>query len=288
MEFLQVCRRSAFTLTGSFPENGRGVKMKLFVIIILSLILIQGCAAQTQLPEQMPENITIYLNESGGMRRAYKKITIDEGVLEFEEVKGGSKTPQKWSAAVRREDLAKLYKIFVENKFDTIKNDERQGIVYDAGSESISISINKLKSFGVTYGKNSPLSGKNLERYQTVRRAVDDLIAKYRNAGRNENENEKFIQGTWRVEGENGGYRWFLEWTFRDGSFKQTGYPPIIQEGRYKVLGVDGDKITLGLYEQKGTFGAQNRELQVLIDKPANRLTISGTKGFARKASEKE
>src|SRR5215213_3613075 len=262
--------------------------MKLLVIIILSLFLIQSCAAQTQLPAEMPENITVYLNESGGMRRAYKKITIDTGVLEFEELKGGSQSPQKWSANISREDLAKLYKIFVENRFDSIKNDERQGTVYDAGSERISISINKLKSFGVSYGKNSPLSGKNLERYQTVRRALDDLIMKYKNANQTTGENEKFIQGMWRVTGENGGYGWYLEWTFDNGNFKQMGYPPIIQEGKYKVLSVGDNQITLGLYEQKGTFGEEKRELQISIDKQANQLTIGSTKGFSRSASEKK
>jgi hypothetical protein len=171
----------AFSLSGNFSKY-RGMRMKSFVIILVSLFLIQACGAQeTKLPAEMPAKITVYLNESGGMRRAYKKITIDEGVLEIVELKGAQQEPQKWSAKVAREDLAKLYKIFVENKFDTIRNDERKGIVYDAGSESISISLNKLKSFGVTYGKNSPLSGENLQRYQAVRRAIGDLIGKYRN-----------------------------------------------------------------------------------------------------------
>lgn len=162
--------------------------MKLFVIIILSLFLIAGCKAQTQLPEEMPENITVYFNESGGMMRSYKKITIDDGVLKFEEVQGNRQNPQKWSANISRAQLAKLYKTFVENKFDLIKNDKREGIVYDAGSESISISVNKLKSFGVTYGKNSPLSGKNLARYQAVRDAIYDLIAKNQPANQTTNE----------------------------------------------------------------------------------------------------
>jgi hypothetical protein len=258
--------------------------MKLFVITMLSLFLIVGCDAQSQLPVEMPENITVYLDKSGAMRRAYKKITIDDGVLEFEELKGGGQTPQKWSAAVAREDLVKLYKIFVENRFDTIKNDEPKGRAYDAGSESISISINKLKSFDVIYGKNTPLSGNNLERYLAVSKALDDLIAKYQSAAQTTGENEKFIQGTWRVTGENGGYAWFLEWTFENGSFKQTGYPPIIQEGKYKVLSAAGDQITLELYEQKGTFGEEKRELQISINKPAKQLTIAATKGFSRKA----
>ena len=145
-----------------------------------SLFFIQGCAAQSALPAKMPANITVYWNQSGGMSRSYTKVTIDDGVLVFEDLRGSRQKPQKWSAAVSREDLANLYKVFVDNKFDTIENDERKGIVYDAGSESISISINKLKSFGVTYGKNSPLSGKNLERYRKVRRALEDMIEKYR------------------------------------------------------------------------------------------------------------
>src|SRR5215203_2039022 len=261
--------------------------MKLFVIVMLSLFMIQACAAQeeTQLPAEMPENITVDLYEGGGKSRAYKKITISEGVLEFEELKGGSpETPQKWSANISREVLAKLYKVFVENRFDTIKNDEPKGRAYDAGSESISISINKLKSFRVTYGKNSPLSGKNLERYQAVQKAIDDLTARNKNGSQTTGESEKFIQGTWRVAGENGGHAWFLEWTFDNGNFKQTGYPPIIQEGKYKILSETGDKITVELYEQKGTFGKDKREIQISIDKQANQLTISGTKGFNRKA----
>jgi hypothetical protein len=261
--------------------------MKLFVIIFLSLFFIEGCRAQSQLPAEMPENITVYLNESGGMRRSYKKITIDEGVLEVEELTGNRQNPQKWSAKISRADLAKLYQTFVENKFDAIKNDKREGIVYDAGSESISISLNKLKSFGVTYGKNSPLSGDNLARYQAVRKALYDLIEQNQTANQTSNENEEYIQGTWRAEGANGERAWFLEWTFDHGKFKQTGYPPIIQEGKYRVLSAAGSKITLELYEQKGTFGEDPRKVEISIDKAASRLTISGTQGFSKTAAEK-
>ncbi|HVE59805.1 MAG TPA: hypothetical protein VNB22_23535, partial [Pyrinomonadaceae bacterium] len=247
-----------------------------------SLFFVQACAAQSQLPAEMPENITVYLNVSGGMMRAYKKITIDDGVLEFEELKGNRQNPQKWSAKISRQDLAKLYKTFVENKFDTIKNDKREGIVYDAGSESISISINKLKSFGVTYGKNSPLSGKNLTRYQAVRKALEDLIAQSQNGIRPAGENEQYIQGTWRVAGGNGIRSWFLEWTFDDGNFKQTGYPPITQEGKYRVSSITESKITLELYDQKGTFGTETSTVEISINREESQLTISNTKGFTR------
>ena len=132
--------------------------MKLFVIIMLSLFLAEGCAAQTQLPAELPEDIVISLNASGAMSRSYKKIRIENGVLEFEQTKNNRLDLEKWSVKISREELVKLYKTFIENKFETIKNDERKGTAYDAGSESISISINKTKSFSITYGKNSPLS----------------------------------------------------------------------------------------------------------------------------------
>src|SRR5688572_26404005 len=175
--------------------------MKLFVTVIMSLFLIEGCAAQSKLPKEMPAQITVYLNESGAMMRSYKKVRIDDRLLEFEISSGGRQNSRKWSAKIAPGELAALYRTFVENRFDAIENDARKGIAYDAGSETIAISIDKLKSFNVVYGKNSPLSGKNLARYQAVRNAIYDLIARHQNTIEAMNEPEKFIQGAWRAAG---------------------------------------------------------------------------------------
>jgi hypothetical protein len=255
----------------------------------MSLLLIQACSGQDAptLPAEMPENITIDLYQGGGKTRAFKKITIDENVLAFEELSGNTATPRKWSARVAREDLAKLYKVFVDNRFDSIKNDEPKGRAYDAGSESIAISIDQQKTFRATYGKNSPLSGVNLERYEKVRTALDDLTKRLAPGEKTVGENEKFIQGTWRAGGENGGHAWYLEWTFDGENFKQIGYPPIVQEGKYRVVSNDGDKLTIELYEQKGTFGEDRRQIEILVDKQANQLTISNMKEFRRTVDKK-
>ena len=95
-------------------------------------------------------------------------------------------------------------------------------------------------------------------------------------------ENEKYIQGAWRVDGANGKNSWFLQWAFDNGNFKQTGYPPITQEGKYRVVSNSGDKLTLELYEQKGTFGDETRKIEILINRAESQLTISSTKGFKR------
>lgn len=155
--------------------------MKLF-LFIMSLFLIQTCQAQSQLPKQMPEKVVFSLSQNGGMSRSYKKIKIENGVLEFEELKGNQNDPQKWSVNISAGEIEKLYKVFFESKFDLIKNDARQGIVYDAGSENIVISFSRSKYFHVASGKTSPLSGNNLSRYQSVRMAIYNLIGKYQNS----------------------------------------------------------------------------------------------------------
>lgn len=90
----------------------------------------------------MPEEFTITFNQNGGMSRSFRRFRIENGKLEFEELKGNQQPLQKWSSIVSREDLSRLYRIFVENKFDLIKNDERKGIVNDGGSENIAQSQN--------------------------------------------------------------------------------------------------------------------------------------------------
>jgi len=153
--------------------------MRAFLIVLI-LFFAANCDAQSQIPKQMPGELHISLNISGGMLRAYTRITIDGRDLKFDELKGNQPEPLKWSAMISDEDLAKLYKAFVDNKFDTIKNDTRKGVVYDAGSENISISSGASFSFHISSGPNSPLSGRNLKRYKAVSQAIDDLVSQYR------------------------------------------------------------------------------------------------------------
>lgn len=143
-----------------------------------------ACAVEkSKLPAEMPNGVEIRFNANYGGSPAYKKIVIKTGELSFEakdyvpEKKTFEET--KWSAKISDEDLAKLYRVFVENKFDVIENDKRQGITYDAPSEGIFIGLNEKDSFQKSYGDNHPLSGKNLRRYQAVKQAIFDLAAKY-------------------------------------------------------------------------------------------------------------
>src|ERR671939_1429577 len=94
---------------------------------------------------------------------------------------------------------------------------------------------------------------------------------------------ERFLQGTWRLEGSDEKKNaWYLEWTFDMGSFKVEGYPPLHQEGSYQIVDVVGDKVTLELYDQKGTFGTEKSKIEVILDKKKDTLMIKGQGPFKR------
>lgn len=106
-------------------------------------------------------------------------------------------------------------------------------------------------------------------------------------------DRETFIQGKWRLTGElpkdKSGYSrvWFLEWTFAGGKFLQTGYPPIRQEGKYRIVNQSDEKLTLELYEQKGNFGTKDRQIEIVVDKKINKLKIWDKENFSRVGNKK-
>ena len=96
------------------------------------------------------------------------------------------------------------------------------------------------------------------------------------------------IQGIWYLSGqlkdEKGkpGLSWFLEWTFDHGKFNLNGYPPLHQEGSYRILKTEGNKLTLELYDQKGNFGTDNSQIEIVRQKNRDRLMIKGQGPFTR------
>jgi len=101
-------------------------------------------------------------------------------------------------------------------------------------------------------------------------------------------EAERFIQGTWSYSGALPGDRpmsWYIEWTFAAGRFRQTGYPPLHSEGRYRVLQAAGDALKLELYEQKGNFSEQNRTVDIALDHAAGTISINRGPALRRKAA---
>lgn len=142
-----------------------------------TLLAVSACGAQSQIPKQMPEQLSFDYHQGGAMSRSYRKYRIENGLLEFEQLEAGSK--RTWSSPISRNDIGSVYRAFIQNRFDTIKNDERKGIVHDAGSESIAISAGPENFFRATYGHNAPLSGENLKRFLAVKKVLEGLVARH-------------------------------------------------------------------------------------------------------------
>jgi hypothetical protein len=149
------------------------------ILIALMNFSVLECNEQTsQLPKEMPRDVKIQFNRNGGMTYAFTKIEIANQTITVEEKNASDKTPSDWSAEISYQEQENLYQLFVKNKFDTIKNDKREGIVYDAGSEAISINAGAF--FNISNGLNSPLSGNNLKRYTAIADAIQELGSRYK------------------------------------------------------------------------------------------------------------
>jgi hypothetical protein len=99
---------------------------------------------------------------------------------------------------------------------------------------------------------------------------------------RGADSDEQLIQGTWRLNGSNGGHAWFLEWTFTQGKFTLKGYPPLFQEGSYRIVKTGPGTLRLELFDQKGNFGTENSQIEIVIDQRNDKLKIKGQGPFSR------
>ncbi|MEP6901953.1 MAG: cystatin domain-containing protein [Actinomycetota bacterium] len=171
--------------------------MKTILIGLITILMnISGlqCSAQTsKLPKEMPEKTEISFSQNGGMLNAFTKILISNQTISVESKKGNEPQPRKRTAKIEKAEQEKLYQLFVDNKFDTIKNDEPNGIVYDAGSESIYINLGNSESYNKSYGPNSPMSGTNQKRYQAIATAIQALRDRY------EDKAQKSVDSNFKV-----------------------------------------------------------------------------------------
>lgn len=256
--------------------------MTLIYLFLTLSILCTGREAQSSaLPKDAPADVSFDYFKGGAMSRSYRKFSIENSTLQYEELQNHQTPKIIWSAKLAPAETAALYNAFRSNAFDRIENDERDRIVHDAGSESISITLGIGKTHRVTYGHNSPLSGRNLDRYRAVKKAFEALVEKRRQTGETK-ASESNIEGTWRAAGDHGnGHTWYLQWKFVDGEFEMQGYPPILQKGKYRIAEQTEGKISLVLFDQSGNFGAAERTIEVTLA-PDGTIKIDQMAGFRK------
>ena len=102
-------------------------------------------------------------------------------------------------------------------------------------------------------------------------------------------EAERFIQGNWSYSGTVPGepihrpVSIAIEWSFASGRFRQSGYPPLLSEGRYRVVRADADAITLTLFAQKGHFSEADRTIRIDLDRTAKSISVDRGPALRRK-----
>jgi hypothetical protein len=158
------------------------------IALLLGVCSVASVAAQKlaefKLPRGVPASFEIEWSEYGGMVQSFEIIRLKGKTLTHEQKKVGQKVSTKWTADVTAEDVKALYELFVETRFDLIKNEERKGIVYDAGSQAVRMTIDGGGGLhNVQYGPNSPLSDDNKLKYQKLANAIKALADKYRSHG---------------------------------------------------------------------------------------------------------
>ena len=88
------------------------------------------------LPDSRPEKFSISYSLSGGMRYYSQGMYISQDSCTYEINDGGAISKIRFT--MTGDELDKLYKIFIDNKFHKIKT--REEMIYDRGGESISLS----------------------------------------------------------------------------------------------------------------------------------------------------
>lgn len=53
----------------------------------------------------------------------------------------------------------------------------------------------------------------------------------------NDLSTEAGIEGTWKAGGtvDDGGFNWYVEFSFKNGEYSMNGYPPTADEGTYEI-----------------------------------------------------
>lgn len=83
------------------------------------------------------------------------------------------------------------------------------------------------------------------------------------------------FEGKWSFSDElDDGFSFYKEWHFESHRFSMEGYPPIYQEGHYRVKESRGDTFEVELFDQKGDLGTDPRTIEIILGNDSTQLTI--------------
>lgn len=91
------------------------------------------------------------------------------------------------------------------------------------------------------------------------------------------------LAGGWTFSQDLGqGFGAYLTWSFAGDRFTLEGYPPLRQEGRFRLIERRDHTYRIQLFAQSGDLPADEREILVVYDPTADTLMIDGQGPYRR------
>jgi len=155
--------------------------LKKNIIFFILLFSSGACKGDTtHLPSELPEDIKIIYVSNSEMSRTRLEIIITADTIKISE-STGIIIKDTVTAVISKQEITNLYNVIKLNKFETLKNKESDDIVYDAGEESITVSIVNFYH-GASFGLNSPLKNEEQEKqFVNIRAEILKLREDYKN-----------------------------------------------------------------------------------------------------------
>lgn len=148
------------------------------MITIFASSLFTSCGGQTKLPKEMPPKTEIIYISEGGMLPSFFKIVISGNTMKVTEQ--SAETDRKEvvrEAKLSDDELKNLYRIFVENKFDSIRPN-REIQVPDGKTRSIELKFDQQRFYAIK-GDGIETTQTDAERFNNIENAFSALTKKY-------------------------------------------------------------------------------------------------------------
>jgi hypothetical protein len=152
-----------------------GYHQTLSFLFSLFILFASGCSGQSKLPGNWQPGMELKLTYGGGMRYYSSEIVIKEtGSYRLVNDAGKEKKDELTFSQKELDELA----VFLRTKsFDQIRSHERDGIIYDMGTTSITLHVGN-KIYEVSVGATRAIPETDAEAYSAIRQYITQMTDK--------------------------------------------------------------------------------------------------------------
>ena len=152
------------------------LKFKKIILVMSLLSIFSSCEAQTKLPKDLPSNAEIIYISEGGFSPSFFRVEIVGLKMKIKKQSAETQNQEITSEAeLSAAEVQNLYKVFVENKFDSLKPNEDMGVA-DGKSRSIELKFDQNRFYATNGDGVEPPKG-HAERFRKIEDAIGKLIA---------------------------------------------------------------------------------------------------------------